>query len=108
MRVSASFAPVFCIWLLAPAATAQEHHDHHHVHGEAAYEWAGIFEVPESSYVWSAQKVEGKYAAPSMKMALLPAAAATAEALGAVAHMGAHSLAHACVAVKPGGVVTPT
>ena len=37
------------------------------------YEWAGIFETPGNSYMWTAQKVNGEYADPAMKLVALPA-----------------------------------
>uniref|UniRef100_A0A7S2P8A9 Uncharacterized protein n=1 Tax=Zooxanthella nutricula TaxID=1333877 RepID=A0A7S2P8A9_9DINO len=42
-----------------------------------------------------------------MKLAILPATAATAEALGALSKEGAHALAEDCVAVPAGGALTP-
>jgi hypothetical protein len=49
------------------------------------YEWAGIFSTPESTYMWTSQKVESggvaAYADATMKIAVLPASAATATAL---------------------------
>ena len=34
---------------------------------------AGIFEVPEATYLWTAQKVKGAYADATMKLVALPA-----------------------------------
>ncbi len=42
-----------------------------HGHGEHAFEWAGSFELEAGVYVWSFAKVNGKYADPAMKMAIL-------------------------------------
>jgi len=103
MRVSPSFAS-FCIWL---AASAGAEDDHGHGHGSAAYEWAGIFEVPENNYMWTAQKVSGSYADPAMKLAILPAPNATKEALDALAQEGAHALGETCVDVNSGGALIP-
>ena len=33
----------------------------------SAYEWAGIFSTPDSSYTWRAQQVNGMYADPTMR-----------------------------------------
>jgi zinc transporter ZupT len=49
------------------------------------YEWAGIFSTPESTYMWTAQKVVSggvaAYADATMKVAVLPASAANDTAL---------------------------
>lgn len=52
--------------------------------GDAAWEWAGIFPIPDSTYMWTAQKVDGAYADPAMKLIAMPASAATADALAAL------------------------
>ena len=45
------------------------HDGHDHGGGSAAaYEWAGIFSTPMSSATWLAQKVDGDYADPTMRM----------------------------------------
>ena len=56
--VSAYFDPTVC------EAGGHDGHDH----GDAAYEWAGIFSTPMSSATWLAQKVDGDYADPTMRM----------------------------------------
>mmetsp|Transcript_82543 Transcript_82543/g.191795 ORF Transcript_82543/g.191795 Transcript_82543/m.191795 type:complete len:465 (+) Transcript_82543:57-1451(+) len=84
-------------------ASASEEHDH----GSGAFEWAGIFEVPESLYMWTAQKVDGGYVDATMKMAVLPANAATDAALEALEPEGKHSLEMNCTEVHANGVITP-
>lgn len=83
---------------------------HAHTGGDA-FEWAGIFEVPESTYLWTAQKVkEGstmKYADGTMKMAVIPASAATEAMLHSLETEGAHSLSMNCIDVVSGGIITP-
>jgi len=84
-----------------------------HEHGEGAvFEWAGVFETPDNKYMWTAQKVRGsnghpEYVEASMKMAALPASAATEEVLHAMESEGAHALGMNCTEVEPGGVIEP-
>jgi len=75
--------------------------------GALEYEWAGIFAVSDTVYMWTAQKVEGAYADATMKMAVLPATDATAEALEALEEAGKRSLGSNCTPVVPGSVITP-
>lgn len=54
-------------------------HDHGHDHDQAeaqypageSFEWAGAFELDPGVYRWSFAKVEGNYAEPTMKMAVV-------------------------------------
>lgn len=82
-----------------------------HGHGAEAFEWGGIFASPESTYLWTAQKVKSgstvKYADATMKMAVLPATAATEAALHALEGEGSHSLNMTCTDVPSGGIITP-
>ena len=49
-----------------------DHKDHDdHGHGDHAFEWAGVFELSAGTYKWSFAKVDGAYADPAMKMAIL-------------------------------------
>ena len=49
-----------------------DHSDHNdHGHGEHAFEWAGVFDLPAGSYSWTFAKVNGDYADPAMKMVIL-------------------------------------
>ena len=36
------------------------------------FEWGGTFDVPETDYAWTMQIVDGEWADPSMKLAILP------------------------------------
>jgi len=49
-----------------------EHEEGHEHHGEAAYEWAGAFELKAGVYRWTFAKKKGEYADPAMKMLILP------------------------------------
>ena len=51
----------------------KDDHDDHagHGHGDHAFEWAGVFELSAGTYKWSFAKVNGAYADPAMKMAIL-------------------------------------
>lgn len=48
----------------------EKHDDASHDDGHA-YEWAGAFELSAGEYVWSFAKVDGDYADPKMKMAII-------------------------------------
>ena len=50
-----------------------DHDDDHagHGHGDHAFEWAGVFELSAGTYKWSFAKVDGAYADPAMKMAIV-------------------------------------
>lgn len=55
--------------------------EHGHGHGEHAFEWAGSFDLDAGEYVWSFAKVDGDYADPAMKMAILSASKTGSEAI---------------------------
>lgn len=101
MRV-AVLVPLVC------AALAQE--------AESSFEWAGVFETPESKYMWIVQAAGGKYVDPSMNMVALPANATTEEELTILKAFAEEKFAKAksnggfgpCIDVKPGGTVTPS
>ncbi|MFH0875635.1 MAG: zinc ABC transporter substrate-binding protein [archaeon] len=46
-------------------------HSHEHEGEEHAFEWAGVFDLKAGEYKWSFAKVDGKYADPAMKMAII-------------------------------------
>ena len=48
------------------------HAHHDHGHGAGAFEWAGMFQISDTSHTWSMQKVDGAYADPSMRLVLIP------------------------------------
>ena len=37
-----------------------------------AFEWAGMFQISDTSHTWSMQQVDGAYADPSMRLVLIP------------------------------------
>ena len=52
-------------------------HDHGHGHGhgghgDGGFEWAGVFEMSDTTHTWSMQKVDGAYADPTMWLVLIP------------------------------------
>ena len=49
----------------------EEGDDHGNGHGDHAFEWAGVFDLAAGTYKWSFAKVDGNYADPAMKMAIL-------------------------------------
>jgi hypothetical protein len=71
------------------------------------YEWKGIFYTPDKTYKWGAQKKDGAYADPSMKIALIPTSGATAEALASASTAGNTALGLSCQDVTKGGTLTP-
>eukprot|EP00440_Ansanella_granifera_P038760 gb/GFBE01042058.1/.p1 GENE.gb/GFBE01042058.1/~~gb/GFBE01042058.1/.p1 ORF type:complete len:485 (+),score=119.97 gb/GFBE01042058.1/:1-1455(+) len=73
----------------------------------AEYEWAGIFDTPDSVYMWTAQKVEGEYADPAMKLVALPATGSTATELGRLEADGKQALTLACTEVTFGDTIIP-
>jgi len=89
-------------------AMSEEGHGHG---GGDAFEWAGIFETPETTYLWTAQKTKTSsgmaYVDATMKMAVLPASDATEAALHALEGEGSHSLSMSCTEVLSGGIITP-
>ena len=48
-----------------------DHSDHGDEHGDG-FEWAGVFEMNDSTHTWSMQKVDGDYADPTMWLVLIP------------------------------------
>jgi len=76
--------------------------------GPAAFEWAGIFAVDDASHTWSMQKVDGAYADPSMRLALIPTATPTEETMEALEKDGSELLLDEdCTVVEDGGSMTP-
>jgi len=90
-------------------ASSQDHDDHgHEVH---SFEWAGIFDTPENTYLWTAQKVAGDnavdYADATMKMAIIPAGSATDETLHSLEEQGDQALEGTCTDKNAGDTITP-
>ena len=108
--VSGSAAMLSLLILAVQVVPGLSADPHAHTGGDA-FEWAGIFEVPESTYLWTAQKVKDgstmNYADDTMKMAVLPASAATEAILHSLETEGAHSLSMNCTDVLSGGIITP-
>ena len=77
-----------------------------------AYEWSGVFETPDRMHTWSAQRVNGEYADTSMKLVVLSAPNATAEALKDLNPMVQRVFGQRCRPaqyhlVKAGEIITP-
>lgn len=75
-------------------------------HGEEAFEWAGIFSTSAATYTWTAQKVNGAYAASTMKMVVLPATTITEAALHLLETEAGHGFAATCTVVEPTETIT--
>ena len=82
-----------------------EHEEGEHGHGDIA--WAGIFDTPESSYIWIAQKKDGDYAEHTMKLVALPTASASDEMLESVEEEGEHSMEANCTVLHHGETIVP-
>ena len=85
------------------------HAHHHHDHGHAGpFEWAGVFEIADSSHTWTMQKVDGAYADPSMRLVLIPTDAATEEAMEAAEEgVGEMIQGDSCTVIEDGETMTP-
>ena len=75
--------------------------------GDHPYEWGGIFETPESNYMWTAQKVNGQYADPSLTMVAWPVTTFTGEALHALEEQAEEAMNMTCTDVQAGGTIVP-
>ena len=71
------------------------------------FEWAGIFETPADDYLWTAQKVDGAYVDPGMKLVALPATSFTDQALHDLEAAGGQAMDLNCTAVQAGGTIVP-
>jgi len=99
---------IFVGILVTCTHSAEESHDgHDHGEGASNFEWAGIFPTPNSMYLWTAQKVEGAYVDPAMKMAALPADADSEDGLHLLESEGAHALEQNCTPLQHGDVIVP-
>ena len=74
-----------------------------HEHGDKAFEWAGIFETPESDYLWTAQKVNERYADATMILVALPVTTFTEETLHGLEEQGEHAMNLTCTDLQAGG-----
>ena len=57
--------------ILEAGHEGHEGHDHGD-HGGEVFEWAGVFEISDTTHTWSMQKVDGAYADPTMWLVLIP------------------------------------
>jgi zinc transporter ZupT len=71
------------------------------------FEWAGIFETPQSTYRWNAEKVDGAYADPGMQIVLLSSAQDSETAFHALEAQAALSFDVPCTNVYNGGTLMP-
>lgn len=80
-------------------------------YGTEVFEWAGIFETPEDTYLWTAQKVETsmgiRYVDAAMKMVAIPVQAATEAQLHADESQGDSVMEQTCTNVAANGIITP-
>eukprot|EP00438_Fugacium_kawagutii_P019877 Skav226850 [mRNA] locus=scaffold455:66018:67620:+ [translate_table: standard] len=71
------------------------------------WEWAGIFETPESDYMWTSQKVESSYADPSLTMVAWPVTTFTEETLHGLEEQAEAAMNMTCTDVQAGGTIVP-
>jgi UTP--glucose-1-phosphate uridylyltransferase len=74
------------------------------------YEWAGVFAVPENTYMWTAQKAAAgnTYADAAMKIAVLPLSSGSASALQSVNAQGRSAVQYTnCPNLNVADVITP-
>lgn len=65
-------------------------------------EWAGLFKTSDDTHVWSMQKVDNKYADPSMKIAVFPIDGPSKDNIGKLESDAAELLKGDCEIVKDG------
>lgn len=75
--------------------------------GDHPWEWAGIFETPESNYMWTSQKVESNYADPSLTMVAWPVTSFTEETLHGLEEQAEAAMNMTCTDVQAGGTIVP-
>merc|ERR1719478_1124863 len=73
-----------------------------------SFEWAGVFEVADATHTWSMQKVDGAYADPSMRLAIIPTSTPTEAFMETTENVGSNLLLDAsCTVVEDGETMTP-
>lgn len=93
--------------IASPRGLAEDDHDHYH-EDHSMVEWAGIFDTPDSSYVWIAQKVDGGYVDPIMRLVAMPVESASEESLEGVEEAGEEAIeAESCTVLNHGDTITP-
>jgi ABC-type Zn uptake system ZnuABC Zn-binding protein ZnuA len=78
-----------------------------HEHGDAPFEWAGIFDLAPGAYRWTFAKKDGKYADPAMKMVILPAPGKDAAAIEGLEPAAGKAFGADAAQRKPGAELTP-
>lgn len=88
------------IELIQEDISAGEEHEHM---AEHAFEWAGAFLLEPGEYVWSFAKVNGAYADPAMKMAILASSVSGAEGIESTEKNGEAMLGGSLSSINGGG-----
>lgn len=86
---------------------SSEEAEHHHEEEGASFEWAGAFTLKKGVYRWTFDKVEGAYADPMMKMAVLSSKGADSESIESVEALGEKMLTGSVVTKKGGEALMP-
>lgn len=94
-------APPVMLLLLACAGAAP-------ASGALAYEWAGSFLTPELAYTWTAQKVNGEYADPTMLLVLVSITDDAQATLDGVLETGKAAITGSCPGAATGSTLIPT
>jgi hypothetical protein len=82
-------------------------HDNCEAANAKAFEWAGAFAIEDAASTWLMQKVDGDYADPAMKLALIPTTKPTYEEMKKNENKGSNLLVGDCEVVKDGASMKP-
>mmetsp|Transcript_4025 Transcript_4025/g.9860 ORF Transcript_4025/g.9860 Transcript_4025/m.9860 type:complete len:499 (+) Transcript_4025:268-1764(+) len=116
LRVATSGMFSLLISLLAVMGEGDGHSEHAgHEHTDHAssslWEWAGLFDLHDDWYVWTAQKRDlgnkTAYAYAHMKLVVVEATGGNEADLHALETVAEHALEAACTEVDPNTVITP-
>lgn len=80
---------------------------HEEESSEHAFEWAGSFNLKKGNYVWSFAKVDGSYADPEMKMAVIHSSTRGANAIESVEASIESAFKGELMSVKDGEIISP-
>lgn len=76
--------------------------------GPISPKWSGIFETPESAYIWISQKVTGSYVDPSMRLVVLPVDTASEESMESVENAAIDTIgSEGCTLLTHGETIVP-
>ena len=88
-----------------PEAGGDDHDHHDHGDSDNEFEWAGLYHTTGDAYALMLGAVDGSYAVPKMKIAILPLTDDSEESLHAAEAEGNHALEQTCTDVPLGGSI---